>query len=205
MNERGRTMCLNVCTVTRALVRISLSFVKHIASGPLTTHQVATQSVQPFPSYGKGCACAHAHLYPTINLCKNAKLMDLWPQIKFQRNPSSRFRDPKRGATCSCAPLLTSVKSLANGSLTTYRISAQSVQPFSRCRKGGTSPRVHVQMYPTHYLCNMQYALQLGLLTLALMGGVESPLRVFEDSEKTAARSAAVFCIPYQPSFSHLS
>ena len=33
------------------------------------------------------------------------------------------------------------------------------------------------------------------------------PLRFFEDTEKTAARSAIVFffCVPYQPSFSHLS
>ena len=38
--------------------------------------------------------------------------------------------------TCSCAPLLTSTKSMANEFLTTYRISAQSVQPFLRCRKG---------------------------------------------------------------------
>ena len=31
------------------------------------------------------------------------------------------------------------------------------------------------------------------------------PLQFFEDIEENAARSAAVFCIPYQPSFPYLS
>ena len=35
-------------------------------------------------------------------------------------------------------------------------------------------------------------------------GGVNTPLRFFEDSEKTASFRAAVFYMPYQPSISHL-
>ena len=62
-------MGLNVCTVTRAFVRISSIYiyppiphicVKRIACGPLTTHQISTQSVQPFPRYGnevRTCTC----------------------------------------------------------------------------------------------------------------------------------------------------
>ena len=44
--------------------------VKRIASGPLTTHQVSAQSIQPFPRYEKRCACAHVHLHPTITFSK---------------------------------------------------------------------------------------------------------------------------------------
>ena len=43
------------------------------------------------------------------------------------------------------APPLTSVKSLANEYLITYRTSAQSVQPFPRCRKWGTPAHAYVR------------------------------------------------------------
>ena len=33
---------------------------------------------------------------------------------------------------------------------------------------------------------------------------LRAPFRFFVDSEKTASLRAAVFCIPYQPSFPHL-
>ena len=46
---------------------------------------------------------------------------------------------------------------------------------------------------------------ELGLTRALLGGGGEHPtLRFFEDSGKTAALRVAVFCIPYQPSISHL-
>ena len=53
----------------------------------------------------------------------------------------------KRGLhvrTCSSTRPVTSVKRLGNVSLTTYQISAQSVQPFPRCRQGGTSARAAI-------------------------------------------------------------
>ena len=56
--------------------------------------------------------------------------------------------------TCRCTPALASVKRLANGSLTTYQISAQSILSFPRYGKGARA-RVHMQMYHTHDLCNM--------------------------------------------------
>ena len=52
-----------------------------------------------------------------------------------------------------------SVKRLSNGPQTTCQISAQSVQPFPRYRKGYISARAHVQMYSTHDLGNMHRCL----------------------------------------------
>ena len=61
MDERERTDVLKVRTVTRALVRISPSFLKRIARGPLSTHQVPAQFVQPILRYKKGVrTCARA-------------------------------------------------------------------------------------------------------------------------------------------------
>ena len=69
MNEREE---IDVLTFTRALEKISPSFVKCITSGPLITHQFSAQYVNPFPRYRKegGCARAHLHVYPTINFGK---------------------------------------------------------------------------------------------------------------------------------------
>ena len=49
-------MSLNECTVIRALVRISLFFVKRIASGPLTTHEVQRNPSSRCRVTQKGCA-----------------------------------------------------------------------------------------------------------------------------------------------------
>ena len=71
MNERERTDVLKCLYAVQLHVRpckYSQSCVKRIDSGPLATHQVSAQSVQPSPRYGKGvrtCTCT-----PTINFCK---------------------------------------------------------------------------------------------------------------------------------------
>ena len=60
----------------------------------------------------------------------------------------------RKGTEKGCArvhvPNTNFVKHLANGSLTTNQILAQSAQPFPRHGKGArTSARAHVQIYPT--------------------------------------------------------
>ena len=73
------------------------------------------------------------------------------PQTKFQQNPSSRSRDMKTG--CSRAHVhicpamsfaMSFAKRDANGSTTTYKIAAQSVQQFSRYKNGVST--CHVQL-----------------------------------------------------------
>ena len=76
--------------------------------------------------------------------------MGLQPHANFQHNLSSRFRRTKKGAHGRNAAPLTFVKSPDNWSLTTYQISAKSVQPFPRYRKWDTSARARVQTCPTH-------------------------------------------------------
>ena len=53
MNERERKIVLKNVTVTLALMQNLPSCVKRIATGPLATHQISVQSVQPFPRYGE--------------------------------------------------------------------------------------------------------------------------------------------------------
>ena len=64
--------------------------------------------------------------------------------MKRRMSPGNRASNKKLGKghpsahvrTCSYAPPLAFAKSLAIGSLTSYQISAQSVQPFARYGKG---------------------------------------------------------------------
>ena len=59
-NSPREYMCLNAYTVTHTLVEVPPTLCTRLASGPLTTHQISTQSVQPYPRYGMGvrtCAC----------------------------------------------------------------------------------------------------------------------------------------------------
>ena len=57
---------------------------------------------------------------------------------QFQHNPSSRSRDTEKGCACAhtCTPPVTFIKRQTNGSLTTYKISAQSVQALTRRKRG---------------------------------------------------------------------
>ena len=58
------------------------------------------------------------------------------------------FQRYEKWCACAAVPHLNFCESLANGSLTTYQISAQSRRPFPIYGKGGTSARAHVQVYP---------------------------------------------------------
>ena len=59
---------------------------------------------------------------------------------------------------CRCTPPLSNVRCIANWSLTTHQISAQSVQLFLDMEHWGTSARVHMQMHTGVYhlpLCDV--------------------------------------------------
>ena len=84
MNERDGMDALKCETVTLALVQNLPSSVKRKATGPLATHQISVQSVQPFPRYGKGMrtctrtavpgTAARAHVpNPNISFCKTLR------------------------------------------------------------------------------------------------------------------------------------
>ena len=53
MNEWERMDVLKCVTVTLVSVQNLPSRVKRLAAGPLATHQISVQSVQPFPTYRK--------------------------------------------------------------------------------------------------------------------------------------------------------
>ena len=95
-----------------------------------------------------GYTCAGADI---LHPLQNAELVVPQPHTKFPLNPPSRSRDTKKRCArdhVQLCPTLNFCKSLANGSLATYRISAQSVKPFPIYGKGGTSALAHVQVYP---------------------------------------------------------
>ena len=81
--------------------------------------------------------------------CTNWSLPTNIPNFSAVRPTVPKIR--KRGAhvrTCRCTPPLSSVKRIANWSLTTHQISAQSVQPFPRYGTQGniyTCARAHVR------------------------------------------------------------
>ena len=180
MNERERMNVLRCVTVPLAFAQNLPPCVKRKATGPLSTHQISVQSVQPFPRYGTGKGTAarahmltcsstlrvklHVRTYLTSTFVKRLAIGSLTTnQISAQFVPPfSRYEKGVHTAhvrPCRCAPPLTFAKSLAIGSRTTYQNSAQFVQPFPRYGKGGTSVRAHVQTYPIHDLRNMHRGL----------------------------------------------
>ena len=54
IGRKWKKQPLNLRTVARKLEKISPPCVQCIARGPLKTHQLPAQSVQPFPRFGKG-------------------------------------------------------------------------------------------------------------------------------------------------------
>ena len=125
MNERERIYVLKCVTVTLALVQNIPSCVKHIALVPSHTPNVS--AVRPAVlEVRKRDAIAHMHT------C------------------SCTLRVELHVPTCLTS---TFVKCFANGSLTAYQISAQSVQPFPRYEK--RCARAHVQLCPTINFCTM--------------------------------------------------
>ena len=151
-------MCLNVCTVTRALEKILPSCVKCIASGPFTTHQFSATSVQLFQRSGKGCTHVHVRSFTCTphlasvkrlangNLCKTLILWVFNSIPNFSAIPVAFSEIRKGGAhvcTCSHTPPYTFVKCLADVSLTTHKIPVRSVRPFPRY--GKISAPAHVR------------------------------------------------------------
>ena len=125
-----------------------LSWVKREASGLLTTQQTSAQAVQSL--LRKRVRKSAYAAVPNHLLLSNAKLNGSLTTNQIIANPSSRLQYTKKGcarAHVQLYPTLNFRKSLANGSLITYRISAQSVQPFRRYRKGGTSARTRLRMW----------------------------------------------------------
>ena len=140
---------LKCVTVTLALVQYLPSCVKCIATGPLM-HAMTVK-------------CIAASTVPNFSASRTAV-------------PEIRKMDAHM-LTCSCILRVqlhvrtsTFVKHLANGSLITYQISAQSIQPFPRYGKGGTPARAHVQVYPIHDLCNVHRYFVSGLAPRQLRG-----------------------------------
>ena len=110
---------------------------RSIASGALPTNLSQTSSI-----YKKSSARAleYLHFPPAPSTSAQAVLL------------------VRKGVSMwSCAPPLTFVKSLADRPLTTYKISTQSFKLFPRYGKWGYLHLrgAHVQMDPTHDLCNM--------------------------------------------------
>ena len=93
------------------------------------------------------CTVASAFVRTSPIQCKTHSKWSSYHTTNFRtKHPAVEIR--KRGAyvrTCSCIPPFAFVKRQANGFLTTVQISAQSVKPFPRCGKGGTSARAHVR------------------------------------------------------------
>ena len=110
------------------------------------------------------CSCTlrvqlHVCTYVTSTFVKHLANGSLTTHRISAQSVQPFRRYAKRGAHVHLCSTMNFARSLASGSLTTHQISAQSVLPFPRYGKGGTSARAHVQMYPTHDLCNMHRGL----------------------------------------------
>ena len=93
MNERERMDVFKCVAVTLALVQNLPFCVKRMTTGPLATHQISVQSVQPFPRYGKGMRTySRARAFLTLAFVKRLAIGSQ-TNTKFQRSPSICFRD----------------------------------------------------------------------------------------------------------------
>ena len=122
---------------------------KCIASCSKITLQISAQCIQPFPRHRKGvrtCISADTDT-PSITCVTPITNGPLHLHTEVPGHASRRSSYTEKGVpniqkrdthvrTCRCTPLLACPKRIANGSLTTHQILAQSVQPFQRQRKG---------------------------------------------------------------------
>ena len=102
--------------------------------------------------------CTSVLVATSVKLIANGYLTS--QHIKFEHNAFSRYRETDtHSRTCWFTSPLNFVRSLRNGSLTTHRNSAQSIQPFPRYARASTPARAyiraHVLMYTTHDLCSV--------------------------------------------------
>ena len=113
---------------------------KHLSNGSLVTHQIWTQSAQPFARSGKRvCTCARAECTPPQTCVKHLSNGSLaTPNLNTIRPAVCEiWKTGVHVRTCRCTPHQTCGKHLSNGSLVTHQIWTQSGQPLWSYRGRG--------------------------------------------------------------------
>ena len=132
-----------------------------VASLFLTTRQIQHNASSSSQNTGKWYARANSQMHSILVLSKThcSWVSNHAPDFSAIPSRSRDIEKESRVRTCRnrCCPLFTCVKRLANLSLNTGQMSAQSVQAALEIRKRGyicTCACAHVRIYPTHDLCH---------------------------------------------------